>query len=629
MSFRRMKQQGPNPYESFEDNPREAKIGELLNEYFDRRQSGEQISEEAFLSEHAEFADELRAHLGGLDLIRGLGSSDGDATREASPRRGVGSSGDEQLARAPVEVPEIPGYQVLKQIGRGGMGVVFKAIQLSTKRVVALKLLLEGPFASENARRRFEREIALAAQLRHPNIIPIYDSGEAKGRMYYAMEHVFGLPLNDYLRAHQFDLRRKLGLFVKVCEPVSHAHMRGVIHRDLKPSNILVDGNEDPHILDFGLAKAGSIVDNTTSISAQIVGTPAYMSPEQASGDPTGVDTRVDIYALGIILYEMLTGAMPYDTNVAMGKVLHNIAHAEPAPPHKVNSRIDADLSTVVLKALEKRKEDRYQSVDALSGDVKRFLAGEPITAKPASSFYLIKKAVWKHKLPTAIAAAAVLFAATTFLIINHFSRKLEIKATQLEQRSIEVSQSREELERKQAEVEELARQERQKQDVARVQYDSIKRNLPPDAQKSLDSLVGAIAAGSGRPEEIGLRILAEAVSQQVLAETEAPPIKKGPVDSSSMLFSPRPEWAPPGEKSGMSREEILSEIGKLAGALMNAQPESTTTQPATTQPAASQPAPVAPSETAAAETAKGEAASAEKTNGDPKAETDTEQSPS
>lgn len=586
-----MKHPGHHPDDSLGEDPREARIGELINEFFDRRQHGENISEEAFLSEHSEYADELRAHLGGLDLIRDLGSSDGNATRAASPRRGAGSSGEDPFRKEPVELPAIPGYQVLKQIGRGGMGVVFKAIQLSTKRVVALKLLLEGPFATENARRRFEREIALAAQLRHPNIIPIYDSGEANGRMYYAMEHVFGLPLGDYLRAHRLDLPSRLRLFIKICEPVSHAHMRGVIHRDLKPQNILVDGNGDPHVLDFGLAKAGSLIDTSTSISAQIVGTPAYMSPEQASGDPTGIDTRVDIYALGIILYEMLTEVMPYETNVAMGKVLHNIAHAEPTPPHKLNPKIDTDLSTIVLKALEKRKEDRYQSVDALAGDVRRFLAGEPITAKPASSIYLIRKALWKHKLITGVSAAAVLFSTTTFFIIQHFSHKLETKATELEQRSQEVNQSREELERRVAQVEE----ERKKQEQARIQYDVVKRNLSPDAQKQLDSLVGAIAAGSGRPEEIGIRILAEAFNQQLRSETEAVPIKKGPIDPNATLYSPRPEWAQSNEKSGMTREEILSEIGKLAGALVSTPVDSQTTQPtsqpATTQPAASQPA--------------------------------------
>jgi serine/threonine protein kinase len=302
---------------------------------------------------------------GGLDLLARLGSSTTEKTREQAPFRGKGSSTEDPLSASNAALPDIPGYEVLKQIGRGGMGIVYKAIQKSTKRLVALKLLLEGPFASDNARKRFEREIALAAQLKHANIIPIYDSGQADGRMYYAMEHVFGLSLGDYIRAQESDLKGRLQLFLKVCGPVSYAHQRGVIHRDLKPTNILVDGDGEPHVLDFGLAKAGLLGEVNTSVTAQIVGTPAYMSPEQAAGDPTGVDTRVDVYALGVVLYEIVTGQMPYDTNVAMGKVLHNIAHAEPTHPSKHVSRIDGDLSTIMLKALEKRKEDRYQSIDA------------------------------------------------------------------------------------------------------------------------------------------------------------------------------------------------------------------------------------------------------------------------
>lgn len=203
---------GPsNPEDPTGEDAREVRIGELINEFFDRRQRGETISEDSFLTENPEFADELREHLGGLDLLKGLGSSAGDATRLAGPVPGRGSSSEDPFAPSKIPLPEIPGYQILKQIGRGGMGIVYKAIQLSTKRVVALKLLLEGPLASEHSRRRFEREIALAAQLRHPNIIPIYDSGTASGRMYYAMEHVFGLPLGDYLRAHGLDIRPGCG----------------------------------------------------------------------------------------------------------------------------------------------------------------------------------------------------------------------------------------------------------------------------------------------------------------------------------------------------------------------------------------------------------------------------------
>ena len=279
------------------DDAHDEAVGRLINEFFDRRESGELISEAAFIAEHQEYADDLREHLAGLNIIRGIGSSSADdpfaanQTRSAqiSRRRDVENLDD-------IHIPEIPGYDIQRPLGRGGMGIVYKAIQRSTGRQVALKVLLEGPFAAAQARKRFEREITLSAQLRHANIIPIYDSGRSEGRLYYAMEYVRGLPLNEYVRQEKPSVTRKLELMAKVAEALRHAHQRGVIHRDLKPSNILVRADGEPQLLDFGLAKQGTYSDMTTSLTAQIIGTPAYMSPEQAAGDPTGIDQRTDIY---------------------------------------------------------------------------------------------------------------------------------------------------------------------------------------------------------------------------------------------------------------------------------------------------------------------------------------------
>ncbi|GMU35288.1 MAG: serine/threonine protein kinase [Planctomycetia bacterium] len=574
-----------NQNESFAEDPREVRIGELINEFFDRRQNGESLSEEAFLAANSEYARELREHLGGLDLIKDLGSSGSDVTREAPVRHGNGSSAVDPLAPASAPPPEIHGYQILKQIGRGGMGVVFKAIQLSTKRVVALKLLLEGPLASESARKRFEREIALAAQLRHPGIIPIYDSGEADGRMYYAMEHVFGLALGDHARAHNLDIKSRIDLFVRICEPISHAHMRGVIHRDLKPSNILIDGGGDPHVLDFGLAKAGSLEENVnTSITAQIVGTPAYMSPEQASGDPTGIDIRVDVYALGVMLFELLTGQMPYDTNGPIGKVLHNIAHSEPISPSKLNPKIDPDLSTIIVKALSKRKEDRYQSVESLAGDLKRFLAGEPITAKPVSSIYLLKKIIFRHKLVSAVGAAAIFFAASIFAVVGYFSRQLETKAVILEQTVQSARRSEEKL----AVMEEEDKQKEEKRLKAKAAYESALRRLEPDAARAIDSLANTVASSEDAPI-IGLKLIAEMAGLAMENVKVDSPEKASTVDTSAPLFSKRPDYVPPPAKSKEDKEilgaSLLRELSKLV--MMPAAPEAA---PASTQPAASQP---------------------------------------
>ena len=582
-----MTRQDPNPNESFAEDPREIRIGELINEFFDRRQRWESISEEAFLSANPEYARELREHLGGLDLIRDLGSSEGDATRAAPVLRGTGSSAVDPFGPNTVPLPEIHGYEILKQIGRGGMGVVFKAIQVSTKRVVALKLLLEGPLASESARRRFEREIALAAQLRHPGIIPIYDSGDVNGRMYYAMEHVFGMALTDYLRANPLDIRSKIALFVRICDPIGHAHMRGVIHRDLKPSNILIDGTGDPHVLDFGLAKAGTLGDAVnTSITAQIIGTPAYMSPEQASGDPTGIDIRCDVYALGVMLFEILTGQMPYDTNCAMGKVLHNIAHAEPPSPSKLNPKVDPDLSTIVVKALQKRKEDRYQSVDALAGDLRRFLAGEPIMAKPASSIYLLKKVLFRHKLVTGVAAAAVLFAASMFVVVNYFSQKLEEKTVKLERTAEDARRSREQLALKEAE----ARRERDEQLKAKAAYELALRNLPPDAAKAIDSIANTVATGEDVPS-IGLRLITQMAGLAAQNVDDEGPDKSPNIDLQAPLVSERPDFARVPQETGESTAAIGSQVYDILSKFVLVPGTAPPDQSATTQPASSQPA--------------------------------------
>lgn len=409
----------PFSSEEANDDARDEAVGRLINEFFDRRESGEVFTKDEFLAEHPDYADELREHLRGLDLIKGIGSSSGDDGFQASRTQSVAR--DRHAAAAELEnihIPEIPGYKIQRPLGRGGMGIVYKAIQVSTGRQVALKVLLEGPFAAPQARKRFEREISLSAQLRHPNIIPIYDSGEIEGRMYYAMEYVRGLPLGEYIQRENPNLNRRLQLFLKVGAALRHAHQRGVIHRDLKPSNVLVNADGEPHLLDFGLAKQGTFSDMTTSLTAQIIGTPAYMSPEQAAGDPSGVDVRTDVYSLGVVLFELVAGEMPYETKVSIGRLLDHIAKSEPDTTHLSKANIDAELTAILLKALAKSKDERYQSVDAFVSDVSRYMADEPISVRPASGVYLLRKVLWKHRVAiAAVMIAAVMFASAGYLL--------------------------------------------------------------------------------------------------------------------------------------------------------------------------------------------------------------------
>ncbi len=418
------------------EDRRAQRLGELLNEYIDRRQRGESLSAESFAAEHPDIKADLLVELRGLRMLDELGAvspalDDTQAvarpSRDARPRGG--SSGGPLAEAESSHLPTIEGYEVLREIGRGGMGVVYKAIQRSTKRVVAMKVLLAGPYASGAVERRFEREIELAAQLRHANIIPIYDSGRAGGRTFYAMEYVRGRPLDEFVRAGNFSVPQKLRLFLKICAAVSHAHLRGVIHRDLKPANILVDADGEPRVHDFGLAKQGGVLDLKTSMTAQIIGTPAYMAPEQVAGDPAAIDPRADVYALGVILYEMLTGRAPYPVTSNLAETLHNISHAEPVRPTRVEPRLGVELETIVLKALAKQREDRYQSVSALSADVQRFLSGEPIEAQRASTIYLLRKALWPHRyILSAIAAVIVISVLAGMLVLRQSFRARQVE---------------------------------------------------------------------------------------------------------------------------------------------------------------------------------------------------------
>jgi len=316
---------------------------------------------------------------------------------------------------ATIGAPELVDYQIVGRLGEGGMGVVWRAVQRSTRREVALKVLSAATVGSERARRRFEREVELAARLEDPRIASVYDAGVENGIPYYAMQLVEGRPLDDFVRDTQANPRAILTLLRSVCEAVQHAHQRGIIHRDLKPSNILVREEGEPVVLDFGLAKAIEKSEDAAgvSIAGQVAGTPAYMSPEQAAGQDEKIDTRSDVYTLGVILYRLLTGQSPHDLTGSSMEVMRRIAEQEPKRPRQ-SSRdatrvIDTELETLLLKCLSRDPDRRYDSAGALAQDIGNYLSGEPLLAKRPTATYIIRKRLRRHRVPVGIAAVVVL----------------------------------------------------------------------------------------------------------------------------------------------------------------------------------------------------------------------------
>ncbi|MCH2133203.1 MAG: serine/threonine protein kinase [Phycisphaerales bacterium] len=368
-----------------------------------------------------------------------------------------GTGSDPNAPGGTVSVPEQIGpYRVTGVIGYGGMGAVYEAIQESPKRRVALKVVKPG-WLTEPVLRRFAFEAQVLGRLRHPNIAQIYEAGtftdQFGERPYFAMEYIPGAQMiTEYVRRSNLTMEERLRLFTKVCDAVHHGHQKGVIHRDLKPENILVDSAGNPKIIDFGVARAtdadAAIRTMQTSLG-QIVGTLQYMSPEQCSGEPANLDTRTDVYSLGMIFYEVLCDRLPYDlTKRAIDEAMRVIREELPRRPSTITRVIRGDLETISLKALEKVRDRRYDSAASFGRDIQRYLDNEPIDARRASMGYHLLMFSRRNR-GTVVSAATIILAITVGLVLaivawsesDSLNQQLQATNTQLEAKTEESEQ--------------------------------------------------------------------------------------------------------------------------------------------------------------------------------------------
>ena len=453
-------------------------------------------SRRAFLDEACAGKPELRARIEALlEAVTGAEGFFKDAARFDLPAPGdLVEPGDQSRAEfSPNEDlgARISHYKLLQQIGEGGGGVVYMAEQeLPVRRRVALKIIKLG-MDTKSVIARFEAERQALAMMDHPNIARVYDAGATeKGRPYFVMELVRGVKITEYCDQNNLDTRQRLDLFIQICQAIQHAHQKGIIHRDIKPSNVLVtlhDGVPVPKVIDFGIAKATEfrLTDKTLFTAyEQIIGTPAYMSPEQAEMSGLDVDTRSDIYSLGVLLYELLTSRTPFDpkkllqhgldgmrrtlreqepqrpstmvTTLQRTELTATAEHRHAEPP-KLISLLRGDLDWIVMKALEKDRRRRYETANGLAMDIKRYLNSEPVLARPPTRLYRFQKLVRRNKVVFAAgsAVAAALFIGMNVSTRLYFLEKAARKRAVIAEQQAELERANEAELRRRAETRE------------------------------------------------------------------------------------------------------------------------------------------------------------------------------
>lgn len=378
-----------------------------------------------------------------LELLR----AESDSGRDVSPEA-FQSSIQKVLTDSVSEPDQVGNYSLIRRLGQGGMGVVYEARQQSPERTVALKLLKPG-LASPELIRRFEFETKALGRLQHPGIAHIYEAGVTESAMgprpFFAMELIDGVSLSEWARKDQPDVRQTLELVARICDAVQHAHSKGVVHRDLKPTNILVTSDGSPKVLDFGVARTvedeSQDAESIYTRPGQLVGTMPYMSPEQIGSAPDGVDTRSDVYSLGVILYELLSGELPSKVEgLGLVDAAREIQDKQAAKLSTYNTRYRGDIETIVSTALSKDKQDRYQTIAALADDIRRYLANETISARPPSAVYQLSRFAKRNKLLVGVSCALVV-AMIAAVIGTSYGVVIANEQTDLAEESLKESQ--------------------------------------------------------------------------------------------------------------------------------------------------------------------------------------------